>query len=172
MWYATILVGYNKSNQKIQLDHLLHIVMLLGILYNMLQAWGLFIVLVILLEFCILFYSSQPTCKPEISKLANESITDCFYLNNNIGGRKMQANKKWQNVPSDSYYIILCTCRQQQYWARARILGKSAGLSVVLKDIFSYYRAEHWIWTVSTYCNRYLEQHKYKILDPTISFCL
>lgn len=67
-------VEYEKRNQKINLDHLLHVVMLLGSIYKLLQAWDLLIVLAILLEFFILFYSCQPTCKPVINKLANESI--------------------------------------------------------------------------------------------------
>lgn len=46
------------------MDRLLHIMMLLGLVNNMFEARDLFVVLVILFELCILFNPSQPTCKP------------------------------------------------------------------------------------------------------------
>lgn len=55
--------------KKNHLRDLLDIAMLLGFINNMLQSRDLFIILAILLEFCILFNASQPTSKPTTNKI-------------------------------------------------------------------------------------------------------
>lgn len=110
-WFTTMQVEYEKRNQKINLDHLLHVVMLLGSIYKLLQAWDLLIVLAILLEFFILFYSCQPTCKPVINKLANESIINQLLESEQTSqeGVKKRVKTLWIVVYSLTFLIFVLT---------------------------------------------------------------
>lgn len=94
----------NNTNQKISRHHLLDVVMLLGIIYNLLQARDLVIIPVILLEFGILFYSCQPAGKPISKKLVNESITNHFDQDKSTGGKNGWKRKITTNPTS----TILC----------------------------------------------------------------
>lgn len=60
---------------------------LLGFIYNMLQARDLLVALATFLEFFILFDSCEPTCKPARNYMRNGSIFHCFRTSWEIGAQ-------------------------------------------------------------------------------------
>jgi predicted transcriptional regulator len=70
-------------------------VLLLGIVHNKLQSYGLLILFTILLEFRVLLYSSKPTCKSAINKIAGTLSSDII--------NKITIKRKWRNINPGKY---------------------------------------------------------------------